>query len=209
MSLRDAVDPASLDWDKGDGLLPAIVQDAVDGSVLMLGYMNREALARTLAEGKVTFFSRSRQQLWQKGETSGNVLELVAVSADCDRDTLRVQARPSGPTCHLGTRTCFAGDSETRRAPGFLGELEDVIRSRLDDAPEGSYVASLAARGRQRMAQKIGEEGVETALALSAGDAEALLDESADLLFHLMVALLSEGLSLHEVIARLEARHRD
>ena len=135
MSLGDAVDPASLDWDKGDGLLPAIVQDAVDGSVLMLGYMNREALARTLAEGKVTFYSRSRQQLWQKGETSGNVLELVTVSADCDRDTLRVQARPSGPTCHLGTRTCFAGDTGSRRSPGFLGELEDVIRGSARGCP--------------------------------------------------------------------------
>ncbi|MGB5623644.1 MAG: bifunctional phosphoribosyl-AMP cyclohydrolase/phosphoribosyl-ATP diphosphatase HisIE [Gammaproteobacteria bacterium] len=209
MSEDNAVDLASLDWDKGDGLLPAIIQDAVDGSVLMLGYMNREALARTLAEGKVTFYSRSRQRLWQKGETSGNVLELVRVSADCDRDTLRVQARPSGPTCHLGTRTCFAGDTESRRSPGFLGELEDVIRARLEDAPEGSYVASLAARGRQRIAQKIGEEGVETALALSAGDTVALLDESADLLFHMMIALLSEGLSLNEVIERLESRHRD
>ena len=202
------VDPNRLDWDKGDGLLPAIVQDAVDGSVLMLGYMNREALERTLAEGRVVFYSRSRRCLWQKGETSGNVLELVEVSADCDRDTLRVKARPAGPTCHLGTRTCFEGDGEARQAPGFLGDLEQVIRDRLADAPEGSYVASLVARGRQRMAQKIGEEGVETALALTGGDREGVIDESADLLFHLMVALISEGLSLTQVIARLESRHR-
>jgi len=170
--------------------------------------MNREALERTLAEGRVVFYSRSRRCLWQKGETSGNVLELVEVSADCDRDTLRVKARPAGPTCHLGTRTCFEGDGEARQAPGFLGDLEQVIRDRLADAPEGSYVASLVARGRQRMAQKIGEEGVETALALTGGDREGVIDESADLLFHLMVALISEGLSLTQVIARLESRHR-
>jgi phosphoribosyl-ATP pyrophosphohydrolase/phosphoribosyl-AMP cyclohydrolase len=202
------IDPASLDWDKGGGLLPAIVQDAVDGSVLMLGYMNREALERTLDEGRVVFYSRSRRRLWQKGETSGNVLELAEVAADCDRDTLRIKARPAGPTCHLGTRTCFEGDRDSRRAPGFLGDLEAVIQERLAAAPEGSYVASLAARGRHRMAQKIGEEGVETALALAGGEPDAILEESADLLFHLMVALISEGLSLSEVIARLESRHR-
>ena len=203
------LDPASLDWAKTDGLIPAIVQDVVDGTVLMLGYMNREALERTLTEGQVVFYSRSRQRLWQKGETSGNVLELVDISADCDADTLRILARPAGPTCHLGTRTCFAGDSERRIAPGFLGRLEAVIHGRLEAGTEGSYVAELAARGRQRIAQKIGEEGVETALALSVGDPDALLDESADLLFHLLVALASEGLSLSDVIATLESRHRD
>lgn len=202
------IDPGSLDWDKGDGLLPAIVQDAVDGSVLMLGYMNREALERTLEGGRVVFYSRSRRCLWQKGETSGNVLELVDVAADCDRDTLRVRASPAGPTCHLGTRTCFDGDGDARQAPGFLGDLEAVIRGRLADAPEGSYVAALAAGGRQRMAQKIGEEGVETALALAGGNPDAVIEESADLLFHLMVALSSEGLSLTEVIARLASRHK-
>lgn len=203
------VDPASLDWAKADGLIPAIVQDAVDGTVLMLGYMNREALERTLATGQVVFYSRSRQCLWQKGETSGNVLELVDISADCDADTLRVLARPAGPTCHLGTRTCFAGDGDRRTAPGFLGRLEAVIQGRLESGTEGSYVAQLAARGRQRIAQKIGEEGVETALALSAGNPDELLEESADLLFHLLVALASEGLSLTDVIATLESRHRD
>ena len=203
------LDPERLDWVKTDGLIPAIVQDVVDGTVLMLGYMNREALARTLAEGRVTFYSRSRQCLWQKGETSGNVLELVEISADCDADTLRIRARPAGPTCHLGTRSCFDGDANKRTAPGFLGHLETVINARLASGAEDSYVAGLAARGRQRMAQKIGEEGVETALALSTGDTDAMLEESADLLFHMLVALASEGLSLSDVIATLESRHRD
>lgn len=153
------------------------------------------------------FFSRSRQTLWRKGETSGNVLTLVEVSTDCDRDTLRVRARPSGPVCHLGTRTCF-DDAEARDLPGFLGELEGVIHQRLTAAPAGSYVAGLAAAGPRRLAQKIGEEGVETALAMTGDDPQAVLEESADLLFHLMVGLAARGLSLSEVIEVLSRRHR-
>ncbi len=200
------LDARALDWDKGDGLLPAVVQDAGDGAVLMLGYMNRESLARTLEDGLVTFYSRSRQTLWQKGETSGNVLEVVDVAPDCDGDTLLIRARPAGPTCHLGSRTCFDGD-DVSALPGFLGHLEDVIRQRLAAAPEGSYVARLVAGGRQRVAQKVGEEGVEFALAAAVGEREAAVEEGADLLFHLMVALQEQGLSLADVIATLETRH--
>ena len=201
------IDPATLDWSKGDGLLPAVIQDAVDGAVLMLGYMNREALEHTLARGEVVFFSRSRQCLWRKGETSGNVLAVVDVQTDCDRDTLRVRAHPAGPVCHLGTRTCFDDDAE-QGLPGFLGELERVIHQRLEATPEGSYVARLAAGGKQRLAQKIGEEGVETALAMAGDDRRAILEESADLLFHLMVGLAARDLSLREVVDLLANRHR-
>lgn len=199
--------PDELDWSKGDGLLPAVVQDAGDGAVLMLGYMNRESLERTLADGLVTFYSRSRKTLWQKGETSGNVLRLVEVAPDCDGDTLLVRARPAGPTCHLGTRTCF-DDGKPSALPGFLGRLEEVIDERLKSAPEGSYVAGLIAGGRQRVAQKVGEEGVEFALACASGQEVEMLEEAADLLFHLMVALREQDLSLADVIARLETRHR-
>jgi phosphoribosyl-ATP pyrophosphohydrolase/phosphoribosyl-AMP cyclohydrolase len=203
----NAIDPATLDWAKAGGLLPAIIQDVSDGAVLMLGYMNREALEETLAHGEVVFFSRARQRLWRKGETSGNVLSVVTIDTDCDRDTLRVRARPAGPVCHLGTRTCFDPDGAAR-LPGFLGELEDVIRSRLESAAGSSYVAGLAAAGRQRIAQKVGEEGVEAALAFAGDDREAMLEESADLLFHLMVGLATSGLSLSAVLDRLAARHR-
>ena len=202
-----ALQPDELDWDKGGGLLPAVVQDAGDGAVLMVGYMNRESLERTLADELVTFYSRSRETLWRKGETSGHVLRLVEVAPDCDGDTLLVRARPAGPTCHLGSRTCFEG-SEASVLPGFLGELEAVIEQRLSSPTEGSYVARLVASGRQRIAQKVGEEGVEFALSCVAEDREATVDEGADLLFHLMVALREQGLSLSDVIARLEARHR-
>jgi phosphoribosyl-ATP pyrophosphohydrolase/phosphoribosyl-AMP cyclohydrolase len=200
------LDGQTLDWGKGDGLLPAVVQDAADGAVLMLGYMSRESLARTLEDGLVTFYSRSRDTLWRKGETSGNVLEVVDIAPDCDGDTLLVRARPSGPTCHLGLRTCFDGEGSSA-LPGFLGRLEGVIRQRLTDRPEGSYVARLIAGGRQRVAQKVGEEGVEFALAAAAGQRESVIDEGADLLFHLMVALQEQDLSLADIIAKLEIRH--
>lgn len=203
------LDAETLDWEKGDGLIPAVVQDAGDGAVLMVGYMSRESLARTLEDGLVTFYSRSRKTLWRKGETSGNVLELVAVAPDCDGDCLLMRARPAGPTCHLGTRTCFDAVEGTGAGalPGFLGRLEGVIRQRLTERPEGSYVSRLVAGGRQRVAQKVGEEGVEFALAAAAGERDAALEEGADLLFHLMVALQEQGLTLAEVIARLERRH--
>ena len=196
-----------LDFDKVDGLMPAIVQDADTGRVLMLGYMNRDALEKTHATGHVTFFSRSRQRLWTKGETSGNTLELVSLNADCDRDTLLVQAIPHGPTCHLGTDTCW-GD-EVKPAVGFLGELERVIESRADADPESSYTARLLNKGVKRCAQKVGEEGVEVALAATAGDREELINESADLLYHLLVTLGARDVSLEEVCQQLESRHRE
>jgi len=201
------LDPEKLDWEKGGGLLPAVVQDAGDGTVLMLGYMSRQSLERTLADGLVTFHSRSRDSLWRKGETSGNVLKLVDAAPDCDGDTLLIRARPTGPTCHLGSRTCFDGD-DASALPGFLGCLEEIIGQRLVASPKGSYVAGLVAAGRQRRAQKVGEEGVEFALAAVSEDPEAAVEEAADLLFHLMVALQAQGLSLSDVIARLEKRHR-
>jgi len=199
--------PENLDWEKVDGLMPAIVQDAGTGRALMLGYMNRDALEKTRATGHVTFFSRSKQRLWTKGETSGNTLELVDVHADCDRDTLLVLAVPHGPTCHLGTDTCW-GD-EVNPSVGFLAELERVVESRVGADPESSYTARLLAEGVKRCAQKVGEEGVEVALAAVAGDREELIDESADLLYHLLVTLAACDVSLEDVCRQLEARHRD
>ena len=196
----------NLDWRKGDGLLPAIVQDADDGRVLMLGYMNAEALDATRDSGRVTFFSRSKQRLWTKGETSGNHLAFVKAFADCDRDTLLVLARPHGPTCHTGTDTCFGN---TRiPAVGFLAELERTIRARAGSDPEESYTARLLAEGVKRCAQKVGEEGVEVALAAAAGERKELESEAADLLYHLLVCLQSAGSDLESVVDTLIRRHR-
>lgn len=195
----------SLDWDKGGGLLPLVVQHAHDGRVLMLGWCNREALQKTLATAEVHFFSRSRGRLWRKGETSGHVLRVVSLAADCDRDSLLCQAVPAGPVCHRGTPGCFDGGG---RAHPWLNELEALVAARRSQAPESSYVARLFAAGTARMAQKVGEEGVETALAAVAGDADALRGEAADLLFHLLVLLNGSGLTLADVVAELAARHR-
>ncbi|HZV39018.1 MAG TPA: bifunctional phosphoribosyl-AMP cyclohydrolase/phosphoribosyl-ATP diphosphatase HisIE [Pseudoxanthomonas sp.] len=193
----------NLDWAKGGGLLPAVVQDADSLRVLMLGYMNAEALAATRASGHVTFFSRSKRRLWTKGESSGHFLDLVDVRADCDDDTLLVLARPHGPTCHLGRASCFPD------APGgFLVELDALIAQRERERPQGSYTTKLFEAGVRRIAQKVGEEGVETALAAVAQDDAALLGESADLLYHLIVLLRSRGLSLDDAIAVLRERHR-
>ena len=204
-----AADIDRLDFAKGDGLLPAIVQDAATGAVLMLAYMNREALQQTLLRGRVVFFSRSRQALWEKGETSGNSLKLVGIQADCDADTLLVSALPIGPACHRNTPTCF-GDGKASEVPAvhFLGQLERVIAQRLTERPEDSYTARLHARGTRRMAQKVGEEGVEVALAATAGDDAELVSESADLLFHLALVLAARGLSLQHVAVELQARHQ-
>ena len=199
-----------LDWAKGGGLMPAVVQDAAGGAVLMLGYMNREALAATQASGRVTFWSRSKGRLWTKGETSGNFLEVSSIAADCDGDTLLILARPSGPACHLGTRTCF-GETPPRAAAeslAFLHTLQKIIAERIADPPPDSYTAKLLAQGPRRVAQKVGEEGVELALAAVAqGDAE-IIGEAADLLYHVLVLLQSKHLSLEQVVAELEARHR-
>lgn len=198
-------DFSRLDWAKGDGLLPAIVQHWLSGEVLMLGYMNAEALAQTQASDLVTFYSRSRQCLWTKGESSGHVLALKSVRIDCDADALLVQAVPHGPTCHTGTSSCFG---ETARPPlGFLAELDALVARRHAERPEGSYTTKLFDGGIRRIAQKVGEEGVETALAAVAQEDAELLGESADLLFHLTVALRARGLSLADVVAVLAARH--
>ena len=201
--------PADLDglaWDKMDGLLPAVVQDAGTSLILMLGYMNRDALAATLDSGFVTFFSRSKNRLWQKGETSGNRLALRSVRTDCDDDALLVLADPQGPTCHLGTASCF-GEAEAP-GPAWLAQLERVIQSRAAAPPEESYTARLLAAGLPRIAQKVGEEGVETALAAVTADDAALTGEAADLLYHLLVLLHARGLSLNDAITVLRERHR-
>ena len=197
-----------LDWGKGDGLIPVIVQDATTAQVLMLGYMNREALQETVKSGNVTFFSRSKGRLWTKGESSGHFLKFVSVVPDCDDDTLLVLANPIGPTCHEGTQSCF-GDTltTTARQLSFLGELEGIIAQRIKDKPEGSYTARIWEQGPTRIAQKVGEEGVEVALAAATQEDERLVSESADLLFHLALLLKSRNLSLLHAVKELEQRH--
>jgi len=202
-------DPMRLDWDKGGGLLPAIVQDAGSGAVLMLGYMNREALAATQTSGRVTFWSRSKGRLWTKGETSGNFLELKEISADCDGDTLLILAEPAGPACHLGTATCWGESAPQSVAQqlAFLGRLEQVITQRIATRPAGSYTAKLLAEGTRRIAQKVGEEGLELALAGVVQSDQEIIGEAADLLYHTLLLLKVKGLSLSQVIVELEARH--
>jgi phosphoribosyl-ATP pyrophosphohydrolase/phosphoribosyl-AMP cyclohydrolase len=208
--LSQELDPSQkLDWDKGGGLLPAIVQDAGSGAVLMLGYMNREALAATRASGHVTFWSRSKGRLWTKGETSGHFLKLRQIAADCDGDTLLILAEPMGPACHMGTTTCW-GEHPPR--PGvqeiaFLEHLERIIARRIEERPPGSYTAKLLAEGTRRIAQKVGEEGLELALAAVAQSDREILGEAADLLYHTLLLLKVKGLSLSQVSAELEARH--
>lgn len=200
-AIESNIDIEALAWDKQDGLLPAIVQDADNLRVLMLGYMDREALHATLASRKVTFFSRSKQRLWMKGESSGDVLDLVHIETDCDSDTLLVQARPHGPTCHLQRPSCFP------TAPAdTLAALDALVATRERERPQGSYTTRLFEGGVRGIAQKVGEEGVETALAGVVQDDEALLGESADLLFHLIVLLRARGLSLADAKRVLEAR---
>lgn len=202
-----------LAFDPNTGLLPAVVQ-ATDGRVLMLGWMNREAVERTEASGRVTFYSRSRERLWEKGETSGNWLEFISLRPDCDADTLLIRARPHGPTCHTGRASCFGDRTEDGLGP-VLEALETTIARRDETRPDGSYTAELLAAGRQRIAQKVGEEGVEVALAAAAGDAESgeaasddLIDESADLLYHLLVLWRSAGISAGAVADALAGRMR-
>jgi phosphoribosyl-ATP pyrophosphohydrolase/phosphoribosyl-AMP cyclohydrolase len=201
-------DLSRLDFSKGDGLLPAIIQHADTGAVLMLGYMNAEALELTQTRGRVVFYSRSRQTLWEKGETSGHSLNVEAIRTDCDADTLLITARPLGPTCHEGSATCFGDELLTGAARlGFLAQLARIIEQRASAPPEESYTAKLIAAGPARMAQKVGEEGVEVALAAVTQGDDKLLSESADLLFHLMVLFESRKLSLEQVVSVLASRH--
>ncbi len=197
-----------IDWDKVDGLVPAIVQDFQSSQVLMMGYMNEAALEKSVQTGQVTFFSRTKERLWTKGETSGNVLQLKNIALDCDNDTLLVKVNPIGPTCHLGTTTCFDGDKQEESQLVWLHQLESLLAERKHADPESSYTASLYARGTKRISQKVGEEGVEVALAATSGDKEELICESADLIYHLLVLLQDQGLVLNDVINKLKERHQ-
>ena len=201
------MDINSIDWDKGDGLVPAIIQDVSTRQVLMLGYMNALSLEETQKTGKVHFFSRSKQRLWMKGETSNNIFKLVSVTKDCDSDALLVEVRPEGPACHTNTVSCFGDDPGP--GLGFLAYLAQVIESRSQDRPEDSYVARLLDKAPKKPAQKVGEEGVEVAMAAVSENNQALIGESADLLFHLMVLLKSRDLGLENVIDELRDRHTD
>jgi len=196
---------AQLDWEKTADLMPVIVQHAQSGEVLMLGYMNQAALTQTIDSGKVTFFSRSKQRLWTKGESSGHFLNLVSITPDCDNDTLLVLANPIGPTCHLGTSSCFA---DTHHDWHFLYQLEQLLASRKNADPDSSYTARLYASGTKRIAQKVGEEGVETALAATVNDREELTNEASDLVYHLLVLLQDQQLDLSAVIENLRQRHQ-
>ncbi len=193
------------DWGKSDGLLPAIVQNPHNGQVLMLGYMNAEALTATIEGGNVTFFSRSKQRLWVKGESSGNFLKFADVRIDCDYDALLVTAQPMGPTCHTGSISCFG--NETVAPTLFLNELAALIANRQHEMPAGSYTTSLFAEGKARIAQKVGEEGVELALARMTDDGGEIANEAADLLFHILVLLQDAGLELDDIIRVLQKRH--
>ncbi len=197
-----------IDWDKVEGLIPAIVQDFKSGQVLMMGYMNTSALEKTLLTEQVTFFSRTKQRLWTKGETSGNVLQLKNIALDCDNDTLLVKVDPIGPTCHTGTTSCWDGDQQEESQMVWLHQLEQLLGERKQADPASSYTASLYARGTKRISQKVGEEGVEVALAATSGDKAELVCESADLIYHLLVLLQDQGLSMNDVIDKLKERHR-
>lgn len=194
-----------LAWEKMDGLLPAAVQDRRSGRLLMLGYMNREALGATLETGLATFYSRSRQRLWTKGETSGNRLRVTAVHEDCDADALLVVADPEGPTCHLGSESCFGGDGP--QGPGWLATLSRIVAARNSAGEASSYTVQLLGEGPARIAQKVGEEGVEVALAAVTRDAEGCAEETADLLYHIAVLMEARGYGWEDVIAVLRRRH--
>ena len=202
MLTKEAIE--QLDFEKVDGLLPAIVQNAVSGRVLMLGYMNRQALEKTLQTGLVTFWSRSKGRLWTKGETSGNFLNLVDIGTDCDNDSLLILARPQGPTCHLGRESCFG---ELAPSLEFIAKLEQILSDRKTASPESSYTASLYAKGTKRIAQKVGEEAVETALAATVHNRQESIDEASDLVYHLLVLLQQEHLDLSAIAQNLKRRH--
>ncbi len=207
MNILDNDNIEALKWPE-TGLLPVIVQHAISGKVLMQGYANAEALRHTLTTQQVTFYSRSKQRLWTKGESSGHFLTLQSMVADCDLDSILLLALPNGPTCHVGTETCWHDEASNSPSLSFLTDLEQVIADRQGADPKSSYTASLFARGVKRIAQKVGEEGVESALAAMAGDKEELKNEAADLIFHLLVLLRSQDLQLADVIEILKQRHK-
>lgn len=187
-----------------DGLLPVVVQDAATLKVLMLGYMNREAYEKTLAEGRVTFYSRSRQMLWTKGETSGHYLNVESMYVDCDKDTLLIKATPIGPTCHRGTKSCF----DTPDSEGFIRHLQGVIQQRHRDMPEGSYTTKLFIKGVKKIAQKVGEEAVESVVEAVDGNRDRFIYEASDMVYHLLVLLEQMGCSIEDLERELELRHR-
>ena len=196
----------TIDFEKMGGLVPAIIQDAKTKNVLMLGFMNQEAYEKTLATGKVTFWSRSRNQLWTKGETSGNFLNLVSIQNDCDNDTLLVKVNPIGPTCHTGTDTCW-GQENTENPLLFLTELQDFIEKRHEEMPEGSYTTRLFKEGINKMAQKMGEEALEAVIEATNGTDEKLIYEVSDMFYHLLVLLTSKGLRIEDIATELQKRH--
>ncbi|KIA93382.1 phosphoribosyl-ATP pyrophosphatase [Pedobacter kyungheensis] len=198
------IDINSLDWDKTAGLLPVIIQDYKTLEVLMLGYMNAEALEKTQSEGKVTFFSRTKNRLWTKGETSDNFLFVKELFVDCDNDTILIKADAVGPTCHTGSRSCFKTDFNQN----FIFELENIINDRYENPVEGSYINKMRAKGLNKIAQKVGEEGVETVIAALAETEEEFIGEASDLLFHLMFLLKEKGLSIQDIAKNLEKRHK-
>jgi len=198
------INTSSLDWDKTAGLLPVIIQDYKTLEVLMLGYMNAEALEKTQAEGKVTFFSRTKNRLWTKGETSDNFLFVKELFVDCDNDTILIKADAVGPTCHTGSRSCFKTDFNQN----FIFELENIINDRYENPVEGSYINKMRAKGLNKIAQKVGEEGVETVIAALAETEEEFIGEASDLLFHLMFLLKEKGLSIQDIAKNLEKRHK-
>mgnify|MGYP003500392659 CR=1 FL=1 len=197
----------TIDFDKMNGLVPAIIQDAETKNVLMLGYMNREAYDKTVETGKVTFFSRTKNRLWTKGETSGNFLNVVSIKNDCDNDSLLIQVRPDGPVCHTGTDTCWGETNEVSPLM-FLSELQDFIEKRHEEMPEGSYTTSLFKDGLNRMAQKVGEEAVETVIEATNGTEEGFIYEASDLIYHLIVLLTSKGLRIETLGNELKKRHK-
>jgi len=195
-----------LNFEKLNGLIPVIVQDASTQKVLMLGFMNQKAYEKTLSEGKVTFWSRSKNRLWTKGETSGNFLVVKEILADCDNDTLLIKALPQGPVCHTGSDTCF--DEINGTDISFLSDLEQIIRRRRDEQPENSYVASLFKKGTPKIAQKVGEEATETIIEAMRGNKKSFIAEGADLIFHFLVLLVDQGISLQEIAEELKKRHK-
>lgn len=196
----------NLDFEKVNGLVPAIIQDNLTSKVLMLGYMNKEALDKTIETNKVTFFSRTKQRLWTKGEESGNFLNVVSISKDCDADTLLVKVNPVGPVCHTGSDTCF--NEENQENVLFLKHLQQFIQKRYEERPEGSYTTSLFDSGVNRMAQKVGEEALETVIEACNGTNDRLIYEGADMLYHLIVLLTSKGLSIEDLAQELQKRHK-
>lgn len=194
----------NIDFNKSDGLVPVVIQDEQTLEVLMLGYMNAEAFEKTQVEGKVTFYSRSKNRLWTKGEESGNFLLVKSMYIDCDNDTILIKANPVGPTCHTGSRSCF----KTEYNQNFIFELENIISDRYENPVEGSYINKMQAKGLNKIAQKVGEEGVETVIAALAETEEDLIGEASDLLFHLMFLLKEKGLSIKDIAKKLESRHQ-